>query len=210
MEKLISFVSSNPFLWDCLQSVFGSNKDKKNIYKRYLDKPGRILEFGCATGNIADAFLAFDYVGIDINNRYISCAKKKYKNVNNFHFICEDILNSGLKSDSFDYVLFGCTAHHLSDEYIYKIFPEFYRILKANGILILVDFLKPTASDSISKRLLAHFDRGQWIRDMSQYLRLLENQKMFQITRKEILIARSWPFQRVKYCFFHLSKIAKS
>ena len=66
-------------LWNVIQDVLGSPDFKRELYRSVLRPPGRLLDFGCATGHIAEAFLEFDYYGIDIDPKAIHAAKEKFK-----------------------------------------------------------------------------------------------------------------------------------
>jgi SAM-dependent methyltransferase len=54
-------------LWNLVQNILGCPDFKSNLYRSVLRPPGRLLDFGCANGHIAEVFLEFDYYGIDID-----------------------------------------------------------------------------------------------------------------------------------------------
>jgi len=56
IERLLSF----PVFWDFVQSVLGATRFKRALYLSKLHPPGKLLDFGCANGHIADTFSGFD------------------------------------------------------------------------------------------------------------------------------------------------------
>ena len=104
-------------LWDLFQSVVGGNAQKKAALRAHIPEPGRLLEIGCATGNVTAAFTGFDYVGVDIDEEAIEFARARFRGERDpprFH--CLDVLQDTLpEPDGFDYVLISHTAHHLPD-----------------------------------------------------------------------------------------------
>jgi Methyltransferase domain len=64
---VIKRLLSVPILWDSVQAVFGAMRFERELYLSKLHPPGKLLDFGCANGHIADAFAGFDYYGVDID-----------------------------------------------------------------------------------------------------------------------------------------------
>ena len=66
-------------LWNLVQAVLGCPDFKSKLYRSVLRPPGRLLDFGCANGHIAEVFLEFDYHGIDIDPGAINEARERFK-----------------------------------------------------------------------------------------------------------------------------------
>ena len=63
-----------PVLWDYVQLVLGAMRFKKELYLSKLPRTGKLLDFGCADGHIAEIFSEFDYYGVDIDPVAIEAA----------------------------------------------------------------------------------------------------------------------------------------
>jgi len=91
-----------------------------------------------------------DNIGCDLAEAAINRARKVYASEKNVNFIADDIVNTKLKSNEFDYIFDRGCFHVLSSrdrkEYINKI----TRILKDNGILFLKCFSDKEPIDQYS------------------------------------------------------------
>jgi SAM-dependent methyltransferase len=103
---------------------------------------GKFLDLGTgpATQAIWLSKLGFKVIGSDLSEAAIKRARNVYANEKNVDFIVDDILNSKLKENQFDYIFDrGCFNVLLPTDrqrYITKI----KQILKDNGILFLKCF----------------------------------------------------------------------
>src|SRR5262245_32644641 len=72
----------------------------------------RVLDVGCGPGTNARRFLGAEYVGIDINERYLASARSKYPG----RFICADLETEDMGAlGTFDTILVNSFLHHLPD-----------------------------------------------------------------------------------------------
>ena len=103
---------------------------------------GKFLDLGTgpATQAIWLSKRGFKVIGCDLSEAAIKRARKVYANEKNIDFIVDDILNSKLKENEFDYIFDRGCFHVLlpadRQSYITKI----KQILKDNGILFLKCF----------------------------------------------------------------------
>ena len=138
-------VSFRGRLWDAFQTFVGDNTPKRRTIARYIQRPGRILEIGCATGNVADVFRDFDYVGVDTDPELIALACRKFTEPN-YRFYCLDVLAAELPEEAdFDYVLISHTAHHLPDDYLKRLLHKSCQLLRPGGQLVILDMVSPGA-----------------------------------------------------------------
>ena len=131
-------VETMPWYNERFDSDLERELDQRKIVancKKFLD-----LGTGPATQAIWLAKRGFNVIGSDLAEAAISRARRIYANERNVNFIVDDILNTKLKSNEFDYIFDrGCFHVLLSrdrKEYINKI----KKILKDNGILFLKCF----------------------------------------------------------------------
>src|SRR5207302_1178328 len=68
-----------PYVWNLTQNLLGSPEFKRTLYSSVLRPPGRLLDFGCATGHIAEAFLDFEYYGVDLDPKAIETARARFE-----------------------------------------------------------------------------------------------------------------------------------
>jgi SAM-dependent methyltransferase len=103
---------------------------------------GKFLDLGTgpATQAIVIAKRGFNVTGSDLSEAAIKRAKTVYANEKNVNFVVDDILNSNLKENQFDYIFDRGCFHVLfptdRQRYIVKI----KQILKDNGLLFLKCF----------------------------------------------------------------------
>jgi len=167
--KLVEKILNVPVMWNMSQAVFGCDKQKIELYRSVFNGKGKLLDFGCADGNTFPAFSDFEYYGIDINAPLIEYARNKYSSYKNAKFINADLLDKPFEDESFDYVLFSCTGHHLSDERLFPVMKELGNILKVGGRLYFFDTIKKYNKDSLLLKFLISLDQGKFMRDAEIY-----------------------------------------
>ncbi|MBU2564414.1 class I SAM-dependent methyltransferase [Patescibacteria group bacterium] len=114
---------------DTRQNIWPELKELK------FSKNEKILDLGCGNGRLFEFLKGVNYAGIDISEKLISIAKKKYGN----HFKKGNILSLPFSNESFDSIWSIAVFHHIpSKEFRQKVLKECYRVLKKNGRLIIV------------------------------------------------------------------------
>ncbi|MFH1388440.1 MAG: class I SAM-dependent methyltransferase [Patescibacteria group bacterium] len=205
--KILQYLSDIPFLWVLFESVFGADRQKQILYKSVYKPRYKILDFGCSVGNTTAAFTDFDYWGYDIDPKCIKYAQKRWERFSNVHFICGDILKKELAPESFDFVLFAGTGHHLNDIEIIPIFNELIRLLKERGELWFFDITRPNKNSPLTARILARIDRGRYLRTPEEYRKIIDELKFIRVSEEMVFPVRGVLIQQEDYCFFRLTKI---
>ncbi|MDP9016474.1 MAG: class I SAM-dependent methyltransferase [Thermoproteota archaeon] len=136
--------------WDSLytnEATIGSlpwyNKDLDDDLREYLSTmniiKGRFLDLGTgpATQAIELSKLGFQVTATDISENAISRAKRLS---NSIEFIVDDILESKLKDDSFDYIFDRGCFHVLKPSSRQRYVNQISRILRDGGLLLLKTF----------------------------------------------------------------------
>ena len=119
------------------------NKDLDNDLKEYLGTmnmtKGRLLDLGTgpATQAIELSKLGFQVTATDISENAITRAKRMSKGI---EFIVDDILESKLKEDSFDYIFDRGCFHVLEPLSRQRYVNQVSRILRDGGLLFLKTF----------------------------------------------------------------------
>jgi SAM-dependent methyltransferase len=111
---------------------------KNELTKRNLTQ-GRFLDLGTGPGTQAIELskIGFTVVGTDLSENAVNKAQKLGSEVK---FVVDDILNSKLEENSFDYVLDRGCFHVLSPEKRDRYVKQVKSILGTNGILFLKCF----------------------------------------------------------------------
>lgn len=129
----------------------------------------KVLDIACGPGNNVHLFTGAEYTGIDINEKYITMAIKKYPHC---CFIAEDA-EKIMWEDFFDVILINSFFHHIDDAKVCRVMEKVAASLKDDGMVILQDALMP-GKDEWYHRLLMKLDRGDYFRSLTHWKKLIE------------------------------------
>ena len=175
--KLPSSLFDRPAFYQHFHRFF--SRAKFRYLQRYLgDRRSferlKVLDLGCGPGTNSFLFSdknQYDYLGIDINEKYIRWARQLY----DLNFHCADVTklaNSGLV---YDLILINSVMHHLSDFEANRLLSAAQGLLSSRGECVVLDMIRPDvrkASNSI-QRMLIQLDRGSFCRELRELQRLL-------------------------------------
>lgn len=168
---------SSPQLYKISQNFFGRRKGYRILLNEYmlLKEGNSVLDIGCGTADIVDFLPAnINYVGFDINSRYIAYAQAKYKDKDKVKLFCKRVSEADATLEKFDYIISMAVVHHLNDDEAINLYRLGMELLKSEGVMIIID---PTRnnSDSFIAKLLTNNDRGEHIRFPNEYEKLAKN-----------------------------------
>jgi SAM-dependent methyltransferase len=192
-------------LWNLVQNVLGCPDFKSKLYRSVLRPPGRLLDFGCANGHIAEVFLEFDYHGIDIDPSAIDAARKRFKGHPNAKFIAADIHSRPYEPDYFDEILLAGTAHHLTDDLFVSVLRELNYCLKPGKVIHLLDPVLQE-KDGWQAKFLRHFDRGRYPRHLDEFMTLIDSLKAFEVGEPTLHTPYGAPIQECDFVYLPLRK----
>jgi len=179
-------------LWDAFVRSIGVNLQKKRAIQRIIDRPGRILEVGCATGNVAGIFRQSEYVGVDIDRDSIALAALRHPG-RNYAFHCLDLLEDALPFEAgFDHVLISHTAHHLPDEYLLRLLERSSELLRPDGRLVVLDMLRPAPHEPLNRQFYYRLDRGRHFRTLNEFKTLFARTNALCDTSFEVVRTTKW------------------
>jgi SAM-dependent methyltransferase len=182
--KLVERISDHPvlFIW-CRSLLENDFKAIRALIRRELrlGQGLRSLDLGCGPGAFADLFDGDDYVGVDLNRRYIEHAQRRGRGT----FLVSDARRIDLPDGRFDQVLIFGLLHHLSDEDARAVLAEARRLLVPGGRLLAIEDIPAISRLNLIGHLIHSVENGEHIRPPADYRRLYAEQG--RIEREEVL-----------------------
>ncbi len=161
---IIDTLLEHPAVYRTWQAPFAAQKFapvERHIRNR---KVRRVLDVGCGPGTNAQRFADADYVGIDINERYLAIARSKGRG----SFIRADLATAELSSlGTFDTVLINSFLHHLPDKAVDRILAQVRVLLEPSGQVHILELVLPPHMSPA--RMMARLDRGRYARPIESW-----------------------------------------
>ncbi|MFL5539882.1 MAG: class I SAM-dependent methyltransferase [Longimicrobiaceae bacterium] len=134
-----------------------------------LSQVRRVLDVGCGPGTNAPHFAHADYLGIDLNERYVEDARRRHGR----EFVAADVTEYRVDpSRRFDFVLVNSLFHHIDDAGTRRVLGHLAELLTGDGHVHVLDLVRPDRPSPA--RLLAKWDRGEHPRPLAAWRRLFE------------------------------------
>ena len=182
--KLVEEVSDHPVLFIFFRSILENDfKAIRAVIRRHL-KTGnglRTLDLGCGPGEFANEFAGDDYVGADLNARYIAHAQRTRPGT----FLVTDARKVDLPDRRFDQVLIFGLLHHLPDDDVRAVLAEARRLLVPGGRALVIEDIPAISRLNLIGHLIHSVENGEHIRPPQDYRSLYAEQA--QIEREEVL-----------------------
>jgi SAM-dependent methyltransferase len=169
--RLVQKVSDHPVLFIFLRGILENDfrAIRATIRREMNLGPGaRTLDLGCGPGAFSDLFEAGDYVGVDLNARYIDHARRTRKGA----FIVSDAKHVDLPDGRFDQVLIFGLLHHLPDDEARGVLSECRRLLVAGGRVLVIEDIPTVSRLNLVGHLIHRVENGEFIRPVEDYRRL--------------------------------------
>jgi SAM-dependent methyltransferase len=180
VRRLVRRLSAQPQLWNLFRRILEGNfREERRVIgeelmpdarriRRAEQRPPRVLDLGCGTGELAPAFLSrgFDYVGVDIEPERIEYAQRTYPK-GRFHVMDAGALR--YPDGYFDQILVTGVLHHLSDDEVRRIVREMRRVLRPDGRALVMEDIALRGSLNLLGALVHLADEGSHIRRPKQY-----------------------------------------
>jgi len=129
-----------------------------------LSKVRRVLDVGCGPGTNTRHFLECDYLGVDLNPKYIRDAERRFGP----RFQVADVTAMRIEAgQAFDCILVNSLLHHLPDESVERLLAQLGGLLADDGAVHILDLVLPERR-SLS-RLVARLDRGGFPRPLARW-----------------------------------------
>jgi ubiquinone/menaquinone biosynthesis C-methylase UbiE len=182
--KLVEYVSDQPVLFIFFRSLLENDfKTIRALIRRHLrlEADVRTLDLGCGPGAFAGLFEGQDYVGADLNPRYVDHARRTRKGT----FVVGDARRLELPDDRFDQILIFGLLHHLSDQDVRSVLREARRVLVAGGRVLVIEDIPAVHRLNLIGHLLHHVENGHHIRQADAYRELYA--EFGEIVKDELL-----------------------
>lgn len=156
-------------VYELFQRLLGSDAARRRIVRDFLrpSQGARILDVGCGPGAILDYLPEdVDYVGYDLNPKYIEEARRKYPGRG--RFFCARVDEAPDEPGGFDLVLATAILHHLDDAEAGVLMAGARRHLRPGGSLVTLDPVRHPNQPAVARMLVA-LDRGRQVRTPDGY-----------------------------------------
>ena len=184
LAKVVERVSDHPVLFIFFRSLL--ENDFQEIRARIrrdlvLGKGLRSLDLACGPGAFSDLFGGDDYVGVDLNRRYIDHARRHRRGT----FVVGDARQVELPDGRFDQILIFGLLHHLSDADVCAVLRECRRLLVAGGLALVIEDIPTISKLNLIGHLIHNVENGEHIRPPEEYRRLYA--ETLSVEHEEIL-----------------------
>jgi SAM-dependent methyltransferase len=169
--RLVQKISDHPVLFIFLRGILENDfKAIRATIGREMDlgPAGRTLDLGCGPGAFSDLFEKGDYVGVDLNPRYIDHARRTRKGA----FIVSDAKRVDLPDGRFNQVLIFGLLHHLPDDEVRGVLSECRRLLAPGGRVLVIEDIPSVSRVNLIGHLIHRVENGEFIRPVEDYRKL--------------------------------------
>jgi trans-aconitate methyltransferase len=157
-------------LW---QAPFAEQKFAPVLAHNELRLVRRVLDVACGPGTNTHHFAGADYLGVDVNERYVHSARRLHGR----NFLVADVRKFMTSlEERFDFILVNSFLHHLNNEDSIDILSHLQSLLTANGHIHMLELVMP--EERSVARLLARLDRGRFARPLVEWRALFD--RMFE------------------------------
>lgn len=184
LNALVERISDHPVLFIfCRRILENDFSSIRALIRRdlRLDHGMRTLDLGCGPGAFAELFDGGDYVGADLNARYIAHARRTCKG----EFIVSDARAVDLPDRRFDQILIFGLLHHLDDADARAVLRETGRLLVPGGRALVIEDIPAVSKLNLVGHLIHAVENGEHIRPADEYRQLYC--EVARIVREEVL-----------------------
>jgi SAM-dependent methyltransferase len=162
--KFLYDLLEHPFVFNLSQLPFNRQKFARILAHNDLKQVRAVLDVGCGPGTNAPRFAHAQYLGIDINDRYIRLARRRYRR----DFLVADVTTSeAIPAGSYDFILVNSFLHHIDTPDAHRVLSRASKFLTADGHLHSIEPVLP--ENAGMPRWLALHDRGKFPRSLSAW-----------------------------------------
>ena len=162
--NFVETVLEYPLVYRLWQAPFAEQKFAALLRRNDLHRARRVLDVGCGPGTNTHHFAQSDYLGVDLNERYIRTARQRHGR----NFIAADVCGyRASPGDRFDFILVNSFLHHVDTPDVLNILTHLHSLLTEDGHVHILELVMP--SDPSIARQLARWDRGKFTRPLHEW-----------------------------------------
>jgi SAM-dependent methyltransferase len=167
VTEVAKHLMDHPLAYRLWQAPFAARKLAPFLRHIAGNPPASVLDVGCGPGTNASCFPGCDYLGLDINPRYIASATRRYGPRFRLADVTRDDLGVG---GAYDCILINSLLHHLPDPAVERVLARVSSSLAPGGTVHVLDLVLPE-QPSVA-RLLTRIDRGYYPRPAARWREL--------------------------------------
>jgi SAM-dependent methyltransferase len=157
--SLTATLLEQSFVYRLWQAPFAAQKFAPVLAHNNMSRINRVLDVACGPGTNSRQFARTAYLGIDINERYIESARKRYGR----DFVAADARSYRTAPENrFDFILVNSFLHHIDTGDVVELLSHLRTLLTDDGCVHILELVLPPGWSAA--RLLAHADRGKFVR----------------------------------------------
>jgi SAM-dependent methyltransferase len=146
------------------QAPFAERKFAPIRARPDLARARRVLDIGCGPGTNTHHFAHAEYLGLDINPRYIAAARERTGRT----FLVADATTYEVDpAERFDFIFLNSFLHHVDTPSVRRILAHVSTLLTDDGAIHILDLIRP-ARPGIAATL-ARLDRGHFARPVAEW-----------------------------------------
>lgn len=166
----LTHLLDNPNLYSFWQYPFVRQKIRPFLGRDLVAPGSRVLDVGCGPGTNAPLFRECQYVGIDLNSKYIEYAHQRFAG----QFICADAVYFDYELlGQFDLIFLNSLMHHLPGQGCQTLLTKLKSRIAPQGTLTILDLVLDDTSPIAYA--LAKADRGDFARPEREWRDLLDS-----------------------------------
>ncbi len=167
--SLVDRILSQPLAYRLWQQPFAGRKLVPIAAHNDLRSIRRVLDVGCGPGTNAPTFAHTDYLGVDLNPKYIEHARKQPRN-QGLKFAVADARHPETLpvGSGFDFILVNSLLHHIDLASSRSLLQSLPPLLSVDGHVHIVEMCMPVERLSLC-RVLANADRGNYYRPVEDW-----------------------------------------
>lgn len=165
--NLLDRILDDPRLYRLWQLPFAERKLEPVHRHSDLGTARRVLDVACGPGTNAAHFRCAEYIGIDMNERYVEYARERSPGT----FVVADATRLPRVDGPFDFILVNSFLHHLHIDEVRRVLSWLEGLLTPAGSIHVLDLVLPERPSLA--RWLARRDRGRHARPLDVWKALM-------------------------------------
>jgi trans-aconitate methyltransferase len=195
MNTVMTYLLEQTLVYSLWQAPFAAKKLTPLLAHNDLTRVRRVLDVGCGPGTNTGVFKHSDYLGVDINPRYIASARRKH----NRTFISADVTTyDDQAAGKFDFILVNSFLHHINDADANRILSRISGWLTSDGHIHIVEVF--SSQEHSIAQFLANCDRGDYVRPLATWRHLFEQHLDIVVFETYALTGLGVKFWNMVYC----------